>query len=520
MLKLLSVVILAGGLLGGLILGLRVAFPLPARPEASVPPSELPRTSDEPGLAGALSRLASDHPGLSGILPLERGADAFAARILLARNAVRSIDAQYYIWQNDLTGVRLLAELQDAARRGVRVRLLVDDNGTPDLDQELAALDALPNAEVRIFNPFTIRNVRAVNYLSDFSRLNRRMHNKSFTVDGIATIVGGRNVGDVYFETGMGHTYLDLDVLAVGPVADDVGQDFERYWRSPVAYPALSLVRPLPGSEGALEARDATLRQTPQGIAYAEVVRASELRTQIDSGTLPLEWVAAEVFSDDPAKVLGEVTDDGLLMKRLMAEIGVPEASFDIISAYFIPGDTSTGRMSMFAADGVRVRVLTNALETTDVVPVHAGYAKYREALVSAGVELWELRSEQGERRTVNELGLLEVSKAALHAKSFAVDRRLAFVGSLNFDPRSRRINTEMGLLIRSPVVAALISGWLDRNLSGIAYRVEAAEDGGLLWQATGPDGAVTWYEDEPNTTLPLRLLVALVGVLPIQWLL
>ncbi len=510
--------VLAGGVSAAL-LAMRMSFPLPER-STSAADFLAPDSTPSAGLGETVAELSALHPGLSGIVTLQNGADAFAARIHLARAATQSIDAQYYIWNDDLTGLRLLTELQDAAKRGVRVRLLVDDNGALGLDQELAALDALPNAEVRIFNPFTLRSYRRVNYLFDFFRLNRRMHNKSFTVDGAVTVVGGRNIGDIYFETGGPLSYIDLDVMAAGPAARDVSREFSRYWTSQSAYPAASLITLLPGAETQLERRDAALRDTAEGRRYAEYVHSSAFSDALIAMSMPMEWVPAILFSDDPGKVLG--LDDGgdLMIQRLFAEIGTPERSLDVISAYFVPGRTATAQFNAFVAKGIRVRTLTNALEATDVAVVHGAYASYRAALVAGGVEVYELKSDGGQKQSVREVELFDLSKAALHAKGFTIDRRRIFVGSLNFDPRSRRLNTEMGLLIDSPKIADRISDWLDENLATLAYRVSLEEGQKLVWTAQDRDGDEQRFEIEPNTTLPLRLLIKLLGTLPIQWLL
>jgi cardiolipin synthase C len=492
------------------VLGMRFAFPLPklGAGNANEPASAARQIETE--LGKRLGPAIAAHPGTSGIATLERGADAFAARIHLARAATASIDAQYYIWDDDLTGIRLLKELQDAANRGVHVRLLVDDNGTPALDQELAALDALTTAEVRIFNPFTLRSNRLVNYAFDFFRLNRRMHNKSFTVDGVVTIVGGRNIGDIYFETGGALNYIDLDVLAVGPVAQDVGADFNRY----------CLIALAPDALGRLDKRDLQLRDTAQGQNYSKYVHDSQFAADLMAMAVPLEWVPTLLFSDDPRKALAQDESDDLLIRRLFAEIGTPDQSLDLISAYFVPGTSATAKFIDFAAAGVRVRVLTNALEATDVVVVQGGYSAYRGDLIDGGVEVYELRSEAGDRRTISELGLFDFSKSAIHAKSFSIDRRRAFIGSLNFDPRSKRLNTEMGLLIDSRTIAGGISDRLDQTLQGAAYQVGRSDDGSLIWTSHNRDGTVTRYDSEPNTTLPLRLFVGFISVLPIQWLL
>lgn len=510
--------VLAGGV-SVFLLAMRMSFPLPQRTalvEELRPAPDISAT----GLREMVAAQSALHPGLSGVVTLQNGADAFAARIHLARTATVSIDAQYYIWKDDLTGLRLLSELQDAAKRGVKVRLLVDDNGTEGLDQELAALDALPTAEVRIFNPFTLRKYRRLNYAFDFFRLNRRMHNKSFTVDGVITVVGGRNIGDIYFETGGALNYIDLDVFAAGPVATDVSADFSRYWASPAVYPAGQLITLLPGSETQLEQRDAALRNTVEGRRYAEYVHSSAFSDALMAMTLPMEWVPALLVSDTPDKVLGLEADSDLMIRRLFAEIGTPQTSLDLISAYLIPGTTATAQLNDFAKQGVRVRTLTNALESTDVAIVHGAYASYRKTLLAGGVEVYELKSDAGPRQSVREIELFALSKAALHAKGFTIDRRRTFIGSLNFDPRSRRLNTEMGLLIDSTAIAGVVSDWLDENLATIAYRVSLDAQQDLVWTAQDRDGTEVRFDVEPNTTLPLRILIKALGLLPIQWLL
>lgn len=521
------------GLLAGgyavFFLVMRFSFPLPMHLAPADPPSVSAKVAI--GLRKLVAPIAAKYPGHSGIVTLQNGSDAFATRIHLARSATVSIDAQYYKWDDDLTGLRLLMELQEAAKRGIRVRLLVDDTGTTALDQELAALDALPTAEVRIFNPFTLRNHRSLNYTFDFFRLNRRMHNKSFTVDGVATIVGGRNIGDSYFQAGGALSFIDLDVLAVGPAAADVSTDFTRYWTSLAAYPAASLIKVLPGSVTQLEQRDAALRDTPEGRLYAEYVHNSAFSDALLSIALPMtqqmKWVPTRLFSDNPAKALGLEEEDELMIRRLLVEIGTPKTSLDMISAYFIPGSAATEQLASFAASGIKVRTLTNALESTDVAIVHGAYASYRSALIAGGVEVYELKSDGQQRQSVRELGLFDLSKAALHAKGFTIDRRWSFIGSLNFDPRSRRLNTEMGLLIDSTDIAGDISGWLDENLPTLSYHVslDANEESlwggqGLLWTGRDHSGQVTVFDIEPNTTLPLRFLISAIGLLPIQWLL
>ncbi|HHL21848.1 MAG TPA: phospholipase D family protein, partial [Aliiroseovarius sp.] len=445
-LGLLAKILLGLGLaLGLLILALRLAFPLPSL-KGRQASTFIPASADTL-LGQMIVPLAQAHPGQSGVLTLRRGADAFAARMLLANAAKTSIDAQYYIWQNDPSGVILLDALRRAALRGVRVRLLVDDNGTPGLDAELAALNALPNFEVRIFNPFTLRNPRSLSYLFDFSRLNRRMHNKSFTVDAVASIVGGRNIGDIYFAYGADNLYYDMDVLAVGQAAEDVSTNFDRFWNSLSAYPADLILKQADTGLTALADAVARAKADPARQEYRQTVETGEMFRALSEGNLSLEWVDVRVLSDDPAKGLEPVPDDRLLVSRMIKVLGAVENRIDLVSAYFVPGEILTQYFASQARAGVRIRTLTNSQEATDVLPVHAGYISYRHRLLDAGVEIYELKAMQDHKLT-DQLGLRPRSQTSLHAKVFSVDDNRIFIGSFNFDPRSARLNCEMGFLI------------------------------------------------------------------------
>lgn len=490
---------------------MRVIFVRPLR--AGGPETSTFAANAASALAQTYSAQIAKHPLLSGVAILTLGSDAFAARMELAARATVSIDAQYYIWDDGVTGRLLLGALLEAAERGVLVRLLVDDNGIAGLDQALAALNAHPRIDVRLFNPFVLRHAHLLNYSFDFFRLNRRMHNKSFTVDGTISILGGRNIGDIYFETDQRLNYIDLDVLAVGLAATDVSADFARYWASPYACDVQDLILALPDCAAQFQSRMMTVRATPLGQRAAKQVAAFDL------DGLSLTWVHAAVFSDDPAKILDKDGGRDQLIQRLLTAIGPPKISVDLISAYFIPGTAAVQRLADYAARGVRVRTLTNALESTDVAVVHSGYAPYRPKMISSGVEVYELRSDGGPKRRFKDLDLFDLSKAALHAKGFSVDRERVFIGSLNFDPRSRLLNTEIGLLIDSPKIAGDISDWLDENLPRFAYRLTLSRHNGVIWTGQDALGAATVFQVEPNTTLPLRLMIAAVAWLPLQWL-
>ncbi|WP_343116675.1 phospholipase D family protein [Ostreiculturibacter nitratireducens] len=500
------------------VLAARLSFPLP--PLDGRVPSQAIAASESTALGAGISLVAAEHPGLSGVASLRRGPDAFGARVTLARAAESSIDAQYYIWQRDVTGFLLLDELRAAAERGVRVRLLLDDVGTAGLDAELAALDALPNFEVRLFNPFTLRTLRSAGYLFDVVRLNRRMHNKAFTVDGAVTIVGGRNVGDIYFARAAEGHYSDFDVLAVGPAAAEVSTDFDAYWASASAYPVNLLVEPSEGGLDSLREAVAGAASDPAAEVFLDAVEASTLVPGLKAGAAGLDWVAARLLSDDPAKALGLAGKDEILMARLSEEMGRSARGLDLISAYFIPGRRGAALLAGLAEQGLRVRILTNSLESTDVPPVHSGYVEYRDELLDAGVELYEMKSTTVPREDADHFGVLASATSSLHAKVLTIDGERVFVGSFNFDPRSFFLNCEMGILIDSVAIASEFDGIFDERVRVNAYRVIRAEDGGTEWIETLPDGGEVTYGSEPRTTFLERAAVAVIGWLPVDWML
>ncbi|RID92087.1 phospholipase D family protein [Gemmobacter lutimaris] len=495
-----------------LIILARFLFPLPSL-ESRIPSQALPAAPETP-LSRALQPEAGAHPGLTGIRPLHHGAEAYAARMLLARAATRSIDARYYIWQRDLTGLPLLDELRAAAERGVRVRLLVDDNGTSDLDTELAALNALPSAEVRIFNPFTLRKPRMLSYAFDFPRLNRRMHNKSFTVDGAATIIGGRNIGDIYFSRAADTQFADFDLLATGAILPEVDADFDAYWNSGSAYPHELLMKPVATDAARFAAAVAEAHAAPDSGRYDAALRDTRLVADLLAGKRIFEWVPVQLVSDDPAKGLGPVAPEALMLGRLAAIVGTAEQRLDLVSAYFVPGKRGVEVLTGLAARGVKVRTLTNSLEATDVLPVHASYVKYRKALLEGGVEVYELKRSPASAESAERLGLLGSSGASLHAKTFALDDNRIFVGSFNFDPRSVLLNCEMGFLIQSPGLATAMRESFDSHLGETSWRVTEAPDG-LVWS----DGSGVPRTDEPGTSLFHRIALTVIGFLPVEWM-
>lgn len=481
-------------------------------------------------LGQAVRSETAQHPGKSGIRALAVANEAFAARILLAQAAQRSLDLQYYIWHRDTTGQLLWEAVWAAAERGVRVRVLIDDGNTGGLDPMLATLDAHPNIELRLYNPFASRSFRAGGFLTDFTRLNHRMHNKSFTADNQVTIVGGRNIGDEYFGANMEVGFQDLDVMAVGPVVQEVSDQFDLYWNSASAYPAANLLSAAPPD--GIEQMQAGWREVhgqPDAVKYAEATRQSTLVTQVMDRRLPFEWTSARVLHDDPAKTLSAPDRADLhMLPQLLEALGRPSRELDLVSPYFVPGKDGTEGLAALAKSGVKVRVLTNSLSATDVAPVHAGYSKYRRDLLEAGITVYELKpgsavpppkDEDRAKGIPGSGGSSGSSASSLHAKTFAADRSRIFVGSFNLDPRSARLNTEMGVVIDSPALASGLSTQLDGRLPNEAYLVRLTPEGKMEWIEHTPDGNKT-YTSEPDSTGMRRLFVDFLRVLPIEWML
>ncbi len=512
---------------------------------AQLPPREVstaletqPIDTSQTRLARALAPAIQEHPERSGVRLIENGRDAFATRVLLAEAAERTLDVQYYIWRDDVSGRMMFDALTRAAERGVRVRLLLDDLGTTGLDEKLAALDAHPLIEVRLFNPFPQRGAKYLGFLTDFSRLNRRMHSKSFTVDQQATVVGGRNVADAYFGATTETLFVDLDVLAVGPVAQKVDKAFERFWDSASAYPISQLrsdkTAPAPPtvSLAPLATQIQNPDLSPEVHAYLQAVTQSTFVASLLAQRVDLEWAPVHLVSDEPEKVLGEETEASLLRSRMARIVGKPKTEFYLVSPYFVPTQNGYDWFAGLRKDGVKIKVLTNALESTDVTAVHAGYARWRRPLLEAGVELYETRRVQidkdgerdkkpqrSQRSQGSGSGLGLSSGESLHAKTFAVDRQTLFVGSFNFDPRSVRLNTEIGLLIESPHLAGMLAKTFDEQVAQQSYEPRVGPDGRIKWfdEGSGTPGQPVVFEHEPNVGFWRSFYVRFLQLLPID---
>lgn len=461
---------------------------------------------------------ASAHPGKSGVVPLEHGHDALVSRLALIDAAEHSIDAQYYIWHDDTSGLLLLDALSRAAERGVRVRLLLDDNGVPGLDNIMAALNAQDNFKIRLFNPSTVRSPKILGYAFDFFRMNRRMHNKSLLVDGAVAIVGGRNIGDEYFQVGNDQFYVDLDVLGTGAIVPETAKVFDAYWNSKSVH-AVETIISGQGDIATFRAAVAAARASDTAKAF-ELSMASSAKRFVEGG-IALEWTDVKVVADDPVKGQGVAEREQLMIARLGEILGTINQKLLLVSAYFVPGKQGTTYFADLARQGRDVRILTNALNTTDVLPVHAGYVKYRDELLRAGVKLYELKLRANAKDESGlQLNPLGLSGASLHAKTFAVDDRRIVIGSFNFDPRSAILNCEMGFLIDSPAMARSIGAGFGSSVDVVAYRPAIDANGELVWHEKRPDGGEATYDSEPGATWFDVIALKIIGLLPVEALL
>ena len=477
-------------------------------------------------LAAAVRPKLAAHPGQSGLHALVDAHDAFTARLSLADRAEHSLDVQYFIWNKDMTG-RILAErLFRAADRGVRVRLLLDDLGTMPSDAVLLAIDSNPNIEVRMFNPARLRSLRLLGILADIGRLNKRMHNKAFIADGEVAIVGGRNIGDEYYGANEGANFADLDVAVIGPVVKEVSSEFDLYWNHAGAVPVANLSRQntTPEQYAAMRAKLAAPCST-EAADYLQDLRNSEFARDLRHRTVTFFWGRATIVQDHPDKVLTSSSRTAThLAPQLRALTDRTQRELFLVSPYFVPGKKGVDLLADVRQRGVRVVVLTNSLAATDGVPVHSGYQRYRRPLIEAGVELYEIKptaTAGRERRSTGLFGSRGAggsSGSSLHAKTFAFDRRIGFIGSYNLDPRSSRLNTEMGVLFDCPALARQIPETVERDLDRAAYRV-GLEDRRLVW-TTREDGRQARYTSEPQASLWKRIKSTVLSWLPIEGLL
>jgi putative cardiolipin synthase len=443
---------------------------------------------------------------LSGIRLLSSGDEALASLIALADHAERTLDIQYYIIQQDESTRTLLHHVRLAADRGVRVRLLVDDLNTAGEDRRFLHLSSHANVEVRVFNPFTAGRfatwTRFIASATDIHRINHRMHNKLFVADNALAITGGRNIGDAYFTLDPRSNFVDLDVVAAGPIVPELSASFDAFWNSKYAFPIGSVA-----SAVDIEGASAPVVEPDFSIS------ANWLEHELDVHGVQLIWVPATVLADQPAKVASESSpeEEVTIANDIAALMQSAKQELIIMSPYFVPGKQGMALIRELVASGVRVRILTNSLASTDSPLVDIGYGRYRVALLELGVDLREMRPKLGQKHA--RFHPFRSSNASLHAKALVIDQKIVFIGSLNMDERSARINSELGLVISSAEIARQVTSLLDDLSTDGSYKLQLDAAGRVEWVSGDAEAQKIWHID-PETSRTERLWLKLLSPL------
>jgi len=484
-------------------------------------------------LGAQLEGAARQHEGKSGFFLQSFGADGFLTRMQMINAAERTLDMQYFIFRGDDTGRLVTGAMLKAADRGVRVRLLLDDGETLSGDDQIAPLASHPSIEIRTYNPFRYRGskqlIRVAEFIFNKSRLNYRMHNKLLVVDNSVTILGGRNIGDQYFQIDPEEQYADNDVFAVGPIVRDISASFDEYWNDALSIPNEALT-PGKSSRSALEehrelAVDDPAEAKADGIDFVKRVESGEPFAGLISGRLPLVWAPAQLIVDSPdKKSVVEGDRAGRLMwdKVVRATLGV-QSELLMITPYLIPGDEGMQQLTELRDRGVRIRILTNSLRSSAFPLAHSGYMGYRIPLLEEGVELYEIRSRLGNARGSGQTAAMAShGNYSLHAKMFVFDRQSILVGSMNYDPRSMYLNAEIGILIDSPELAQeLVRRFEAMAQPANAYQVLLQPDVSgngqhLIWRTLEEEQMVD-LQEEPERSEAHSLSAGILSLLPLD---
>ena len=501
-----SILILAAALL------VEACSTLPAQPERA-PTLALKPTPDS-NLVQIAER-TRPAPELTGFRLMPLGSYALDTRVELARRAQHSLDVQYYLIANDMTGRLLMRSLRDAALRGVRVRLLVDDLYTIGGDEMFRTFAAFDNVEVRLFNPFCCSRqsvvTKYVASLTEFGRLNHRMHNKLFIADGAIAVAGGRNIADEYFMRSMTDNFVDMDVAIVGDVVPKLATIFDTFWNSRHVYPVQTIIATDESSEALRRRFDRIVDEGDQMMAIdlppVDILGYTPLRNDLDAGRLRLAWGKAAVFADSPEKVAATSDEMARSMSVTMSVTDLIWKARDTVmisSPYFIPGEMGVTEFGKLNARDVKITIITNSLASNDEPVVHTGYARYRAALLKAGVDLYELNVTRFQHD--KHLMFPGASLGRLHAKTAVIDASIVFIGSMNLDPRSASKNTELGIIAESPDLAKDVIRMFHIAKLQNAYRLRFGPDGNSLQWLAMEDNREVVLAEEPDTTPWTRL--------------
>ncbi len=500
---------------------------LPKHKIESIPETTLQVDTAQTTLAQIIQPLQEQHPDLTGYLVLFEPLEALATRLSLIDKAEKRLDLQYYIWDNDKVGSLALHALIRAADRGVKIRLLIDDNNAKSTEGIFLALAQHPNIEVKLFNPYRFRKYRALDMILDLKRINRRMHNKSFIADHQVALIGGRNMTNQYYNVSDNYQFSDVDVMLVGTAVKDISHSFDEYWSHEYAYKVQEVVNQS-AHHLSYESLKRQLDEHYERVTvqnYLDLTSNSQAIDSLMSRDIQLDWVKAEVVKDSPDKIKSKAKKKEHLNFQLIQHLEQPEKNVDLISAYFVPEKKGAKMLTDLAKDGVKVRVLTNSFKANDVAVVHAFYGKYRQNLLEHGVQLYEflpaLNKNDLDKNTEDlakkaKVSIKGLSRSSLHAKLMALDEKQVFIGSFNFDPRSAYLNTEIGVLLNSPPLAKAVHTTMDENLSKYAYKLVLDANKKITWQRQTPQGPVI-YTKEPRMKWWQRAGIKMLSWLPIE---
>ncbi|MEN8729475.1 MAG: phospholipase D family protein [Desulfuromonadales bacterium] len=460
------------------------------------------------------------HPGKSGVILVPTGEWGFRTRAGLSNQAEKTIDVQYYIWEVDTAGIILAERILRAADRGVRVRMLLDHFTTKETDFKFSRMAYHPNIEIRLFNPFANRGFRFLEFLFSLERLNHRMHNKAFIVDNAIAIVGGRNIGNNYFGIDAANNFRDLDLAMVGPVVQDVSKSFDQFWNSEFSVPISAVIEEKLSEQEFQEQKSNVYRwvEEIEDYPYPIDTTSDVVMTRLEEFRGNFIWAPVKILYDEPDKL---ETDEEEVADQLIRLGRAKDREVIIEAAYVVPGPEGVERARSNKEKGIRQRLLTNSLATNDVAAAHAGYAKYRRALIRNGLELYELRPDASSVKRNWSL-LAGRSKASLHTKVFVVDRELVVIGSFNVDPRSIALNTEIVILVESPELAAQVLEYMDEGVQPEnSYRVILETDAEanterLVW-ITETEGEEVRYYSDPGVSFWRRMSTWFIGLFPIE---
>lgn len=462
--------------------------------------------------------------GLTAYLAMNDAFQSIASRIHLIRKAKYTLDLQYYIWADDFIGNLMLHELLKAADRGVKVRLLIDDQNGTKIDRQLSALLTHPNISIKLYNPYKFRHFRVMDYIFRAQRINHRMHNKLIIADGAIAVTGGRNISSEYFDASESFQFTDMDVLFFGQSVNRANEVFTEFWNFELSYPIEQFI-----SKGS--AQDLIdLRKSFEKLEQAEHstdekvnLEQKELANELNQNKI--NWAYADFLADSPKKSLGKAQGNELISHQIHQHLGDPKQEMDLIAAYFVPTQNGTDFISQFSKQNVNVRILTNSFVANDVALVHAFYQKYRVDILKNGAKLYEFKPYiERKRRTWYEVVTGNIipkkgkNKSSLHAKFINIDDKV-FIGSFNLDPRSFNINTEVGLVLKSDPLQEQISDLLDRTLLTVAYELQLNSQGELIWLDYQGDGKVIEHHVDPETTRFQRFMMYSVSYLPLEWM-